>query len=186
MTRQGFLDRLRAGLRGLSPRAVDEIVADYDGHFAEGVAAGRTEDQVAEALGDPQRLARELRAEAGIKRWEEKRSPGNAVGAVFALLGLGAIDFLILLPIVGPVLLVILIVFGVLVGMFCVGAVCLFAGVFGLSLAKVLAGIGLIALSAAFGALHTLICIGLTNATIWYARLHMKVVRPALDNGDAQ
>ena len=186
MTRHQFMDRLRAGLRGLPVSTVSDIVADYDAHFAEGAAAGRSEDQVAEALGDPHRLARELRAEVGLKRWEEKRSPGNALGAVFALLGLGAIDFLILLPIIDPLLAVILIIYLVLAGALCVGAVWLFAGVFTLSLVKFLTGLGLIAFAASFGALHTLICIGLTNLVIWYARLHLKVVKPAMADGESQ
>ena len=186
MTRQEFMDRLRQGLRGLPAGAVRDILADYDSHFAEGAAAGRDEATVAAAMGDPVRLARELRAEAGVRRWEEKRSPGNALGVVFALLGLGAIDFLILLPIIGPLLAVILIVYLVVAGGLCVGAVWLFAGVFTLSLVKVLTGLGLISLAASFGALHTLICIGLTNLFIWYARLHLTVVKPAMADGDFQ
>src|SRR5471032_2549411 len=75
MSRQLFLDRLRAGLRGLPAGAIDEIAADYEAHFAEGRAAGREEIEVAAALGDPDRLARELRAEAGLKRWEAERNP---------------------------------------------------------------------------------------------------------------
>src|SRR6185437_8700175 len=99
MTRQAFLARLREGLRGLPPSMIDDIVADYETHFAEGAAAGRSEEDVAAALGDPGRLARELRAEHGLKRWEAERSPSAGAGAVFAVLGLGAIDLLILLPI---------------------------------------------------------------------------------------
>ena len=74
MTRQAFLARLREGLRGLPPSMIDDITADYETLFSEGLAAGRTEDEVAAALGDPGRLARELRAEHGLKRWAEERS----------------------------------------------------------------------------------------------------------------
>jgi len=73
MTREDFIARLRRGLAGMSPEAADDIVADYEAHFSEGKAAGRTEDQVAEALGDPDRLARELRAAAKGEPWEERR-----------------------------------------------------------------------------------------------------------------
>ena len=99
MTRQAFLARLRDGLRGVPPRALNDIVSDYEAHFAEGQADGRTEAEVASALGDPARLARELRAEIGLRRWEEERNPSGAAAAIFAVLGLGAIDVLILLPI---------------------------------------------------------------------------------------
>ena len=99
MTRQAFLARLRDGLRGLPAQTQADILADYETHFAEGAAAGRSEAEVAAALGDPGRLARELRAEHGLKRWEEERNASSAGAAVFAVLGLGAIDIIVLLPI---------------------------------------------------------------------------------------
>ena len=99
MTRADFLRRLKAGLVGLPTSTASDILNDYEAHFDDGLAAGRSESQVAEALGDPDRLARELTAEAGIQRWRQEKNPSAAAGAVFAVLGLGAIDILILLPI---------------------------------------------------------------------------------------
>jgi uncharacterized membrane protein len=182
MTRQAFLDRLRAGLRGLSPQAMDDIIADYDAHFAEGVAAGRTEAQVAEALGDPHRLARELRAEANIKRWEEDKNPAAALGAIVALLGLGAIDIFILLPILVGVI-------GVLVGLYAVAVAFLIGGVavtiFGpftsdSGVSAFLLGLGMTAGAVCGLAFLTLISVGLVNALVRYGRLHFRVLTPAL------
>lgn len=98
MNRAHFMAQLRDGLSGLHHSDIDDIVRDYESHFADGAADGRTEDEVAAGLGDPARLARELRAEAGFRRWEENRSPGNFLGVVLALLGLATIDFIFLLP----------------------------------------------------------------------------------------
>ena len=94
MTRQEFLTRLRNGLAGMPATAITDIVSDYETHFADGQAAGRSEQEVAAALGDPTRLARELRAEQGLKAWQETRTPSTAVTAVFAVLGLGALTIL--------------------------------------------------------------------------------------------
>ncbi|HKU99815.1 MAG TPA: DUF1700 domain-containing protein, partial [Vineibacter sp.] len=69
MTRAAFLASLRSGLSGLPAADIDDILADYASHFDEGLAAGRSEDDVAAALGDARQLARELRAEAGLRRW---------------------------------------------------------------------------------------------------------------------
>jgi uncharacterized membrane protein len=185
MTRQAFLARLREGLRGLPPSMIADITADYENHFAEGVAAGRTEDEVAAALGDPGRLARELRAEHGLKQWEEQRSAASGAGAVFAVLGLGAIDLLILLPVlmaVGATL------FGLAiacVAVFFAGGVLFAAGPFtgtvGSPAAAMLAGVGIMAGAASGGALLTLISIGLINALVAYGRLHYRLLKPALD-----
>ena len=53
----------------------------------------------ARALGDPARLAREMRAEVGFRRWESDRSAGNLAGVILALLGLATLDLMFLLPI---------------------------------------------------------------------------------------
>jgi uncharacterized membrane protein len=87
MTRAEFMTRLRRGLAGLPVTTIADIVADHEAHFADAQAAGRSEAEVAAALGDPDRLARELRAEAGLKQWEERKNPSNAMAAVIALLG---------------------------------------------------------------------------------------------------
>ncbi|WP_204269075.1 hypothetical protein, partial [Klebsiella aerogenes] len=44
------------------------------------------------------------RAEAGLKQWEEKKTPSNAMAAIIALIGLGAIDVIFLLPLLMGVL----------------------------------------------------------------------------------
>src|SRR5215475_13481551 len=101
MTKAQFLDTLRRRLAGLPQAEIDELVGDYATHFAEGMAAGRSEAEIAAALGDPMRLARELRAEAGFRRWEEARTPGNFFAVLFAFLALIAVDFMFLLPLLG-------------------------------------------------------------------------------------
>lgn len=185
MTRQAFLARLREGLRGLPAQSVTDIVADYEAHFNDGEAAGRTEAEVAAALGDPDRLAREIRAESTMARWREERSPGAAAAAVFAVLGLGAIDILILLPVlmgVGAALIgfaVAIIIF------FFVGAFVFAAGPFmdppGGPGVAILGGIGFMAGSTSAGAILTIISIGLMNALVWYGRLHYRLLKPALE-----
>jgi len=185
MTRQAFLARLRDGLRGLPAQAISDIMADYEAHFADGAAAGRSEDEVAAALGNPDRLAREIRAESSLTRWREERSPSAAAGAVFAVLGLGAIDILFLLPILMGVVVTLIALFVVAVVMFFVGAFALAAGPFvdppGGPAAAVLAGIGIMAGSASAGAILTIVSIGLMNALVWYGRLHYRLLKPALE-----
>jgi uncharacterized membrane protein len=187
MTREGFIAALREGLSGMSPSAVADIVADYEAHFADGVEAGRSEAEVAQALGDPRRLARELRAEAGLRRWEEERNPSAAAGAIFAVLGLATIDILILLPIL-------LAVGSAIFGLFIAAVACFFAGgwVFvagmfgqltnfgGGPLQAALVGIGIMAGSVAAASILTLIVTWLVNLLVAYGRLHFRLLKPAV------
>lgn len=185
MTRQAFLARLREGLAGLPAHAVTDIVNDYETHFTDGAAAGRSEEEVAAALGDPSRLARELKAEIGLKRWEQERNPSAAGAAVFAVLGLGAIDIIFLLPILMAVAGA---VFGIgvaVIAVFFAGGMVFAAGPFtdppGGPVTAVLAGIGLMSGAASVGAVLTIVVIGLVNALVWYGRLHYRLLKPALE-----
>ena len=187
MTRQAFMARLLEGLRGLPPGAISDIMADYNNHFNEGAAAGRSEEDVAAGLGEPGRLARELRAERGLQRWEEERTPSAGAGAVFAVLGLGAIDILILLPILMGVASAIFGLGVALLAVFFAGGVLFAAGPFavdhvpGGAAAAILAGIGLMTGAASGGAVLSIVTIGLVNALVWYGRLHYRLLKPALE-----
>lgn len=184
MTRDEFMGRLRRGLVGLPTISAAEIAADYETHFEDGAAAGRSEAEVAAALGDPDRLARELRAEAGARRWDQEKNPSAAAGAVFAVLGLGAIDLLILLPIFMSVVGVLFGFIMAAVGLFIGGGVVMVAGPFagfpGGVATAILAGLGLMAGATALGALTAIATILLVNATVWFARLHYRLLKPAL------
>jgi uncharacterized membrane protein len=188
MTRAEFVGQLRRALAGMAPKEIDDIVADYSAHFDEGVAAGRSEQDVASALGDPQRLARELRAEAGLRRWEAQRTPGALIGAVVGLGGMLALDIFILLPV--------LFAFGVFA--FVMGVLLFAGGVAGLGLllsgllhwdglgtvalaaSRTLAGIGLLGGSVGGGALLWLVLEGLVKLLGRYARLHYQLLKPAV------
>jgi uncharacterized membrane protein len=184
MTRQEFITRLRSGLAGLPEKARSDIIADYETHFSEGAKAGRSEADIAAALGDPDRLARELRTEAGLKRWEAERNPESAAAAIFALIGLGAIDVIFLLPILIAAVSVITALYVAAAAGFVIGAVIFAVSPFSHHLAPwggLLFGLGLMALSVANGSILTLISIGLVNMLVWYGRLHFQLLKPAID-----
>jgi len=46
--------------------------------------------------------------------------------------------------------------------------------------AAILGGLGLMSGATAVGAVVILVCIGLVNALVWYARLHYRLLKPAL------
>ncbi len=189
MNRANFIAQLRAGLSGLHQSDVNDIIADYESHFADGVAAGRSEDEVAEALGDPSRLARELRAEVGFKRWEQDRSAGNFVGVVLALIGLATIDVMFLLPVLGVMLAVFFVIALACVGCVVGGAVLLgnlipggWTLMMGNTALQTLTGIGLVSGGIGAGALLLLILDWVARGLIQYARLHFRLFKSANDS----
>ena len=196
MNRAMFLSELRMGLSGLPHNEIDETVADYETHFSDGLAAGRSEAAIASALGDPARLARELRAEAGFKRWETERSPGSMVSAVIALLGLATLDLIFLIPFVCVVGAVLLSIFVTAIALlFAGGGVWLLAlfpgmvtfgtsGVLGSGAALALAGFGLIAGGIGLGALTWLLLDVFIRGLVQYARLHFRLLDSAQTRSD--
>ena len=101
MTKPGFPDAPRRRLAGMPQPEIDDAIADYATHFADGMAEGRSEAEIAQALGDPMRFARELRAEAGFRRWEQECSLVSFFAVLFRFLALVAVDFVFLLPLMG-------------------------------------------------------------------------------------
>lgn len=185
MTRDEFLEQLRESLSGLSAGERDEILGDYESHFDAAAEAGRSAEDVAAALGDPRQLARELKLEAGIRRWHEARSPRAALGAVLAFIGLGAIDILILLPILLPVLGVLIGFYAMATALFIAGGGIMILGPFtgfpGGGIAAVLVGLGCMAAAVAIGALISLFAVWLVNTLLRFGRLHYRVIRPVLE-----
>ncbi len=186
MTRDAFLHALRRGLKGLPPHEIDEVVEDYSAHFAESEISGRQQAEVAAALGDPARIARELKADAGLRRFEAQWSVSNMLAAVLGLAGLAILDVVFLLPMLFIVTAAIL---GFALALAAIGAfglkIIFTAVVFqtGSTLATIVGnvfiGMGLISGFIGGGAL-LLLAVG-SGIRLFgrYARLHFKLATPA-------
>ena len=101
------------------------------------------------------------------------------------MLGLGAIDIIILLPILMGVIATLFGFFvAVIAGLFA-GGVLFAAGPFtdipGGPATAILLGIGIMAISTFIGAIVTMLSIGLVNLLVWYGRLHYRLLKPALE-----
>lgn len=180
MTRAEFIARLRRGLKGLPVQTATAIVADYESYFADGRQAGRSEEQVALALGDPARAAAELRLEADIASWQASRTRGAAFRTVAGMLGLLALDGLLLLPLALVALLVaagfVLAALAILYGAFTL-TFGLFDEPMGGVLAAVLNGIGRVAGGIAGVACCALLTGLLADGCARYARTHRRLLR---------
>ncbi|UDL88881.1 DUF1700 domain-containing protein [Mesorhizobium sp. PAMC28654] len=183
MTRDAFLRTLRAGLADLPQQEIEDIVGDYAAHFAD--ASGRTEAEVAAALGDPTRIGRELRAEAGLRRFEAHWSVSNMLAATFALAGLVFVDIVFLLPLV---ITAVVLALGLGITLVAIGALgikiilttLLFdpGGTFTLTLGRLLIGAGLVSGFIGGGALLLLGSGAGIRVVGRYARLHSRITQP--------
>jgi uncharacterized membrane protein len=104
---------------------------------------------------------------------------------VFAVLGLGALDVLVLLPVLMAVAGTLFgLAMAAIAGLFAGGAV-FAAGPFtdfpGGPAAAILGGLGVMSGATALGAVVILVAIGIVNALVWYGRLHYRLLNPALE-----
>ena len=119
MNKQEFLTELSRLLERLPGEERDDILADYEDHFTAGLEAGKTEEEIAKALGSPETLARNFTADYAVKAAEETQSAANIFRAVVAIISLG---FFNLVFVLGPFLGLVGILFAFMVAGFAVTA----------------------------------------------------------------
>ena len=61
MNRVEYLNKLKSELGSMAYNDVTEILNDIEDHFAAGVQAGKTEEEIADGLGNPVELAKEYK-----------------------------------------------------------------------------------------------------------------------------
>ncbi|QSA97468.1 DUF1700 domain-containing protein [Methylococcus sp. EFPC2] len=100
MTRLEYLQALERALAGLPPAEVAELLADYEQHFADGLASGRNEADIALGLGDPKKAAAELRAVTRMEAFQREKSLASLGHLIFALVLLLVFNLFLAFPIV--------------------------------------------------------------------------------------
>jgi uncharacterized membrane protein len=135
MTREQFLADLKRALSGMSDTEKREILYDYAEHFRMGAADGKSEEQIARALGNPRLLGRSYRIDSLLEEPSDGGGvkAGSVVRAVFASVSL---TFFNLIFILGPFLGLV----GVMIGLWAVAVALPLSGV-ATVLASVLYGI---------------------------------------------
>lgn len=101
MNRVEFINSLTTQLSKISQAERDEILYDYEEHFSIGLEHGKSEEEIAQDLGDPKIIGKQFAADAIVKQAAQSRTVGGITRAVFAIAGLG---FLNLIFVLGPFL----------------------------------------------------------------------------------
>ena len=98
MNKQDYLDALRRALAGLPPDLVAKTLDYYEQTFIEGAAAGRSEHEIAEDLGEPKKIALTLRSSTHRQAFEQKKTPVNLLRLLVSLVGLAIFNLFMVVP----------------------------------------------------------------------------------------
>ena len=98
MNKQDYLDALRRALAGLPPDLVAKTLDYYEQTFIEGAAAGRSEQEMADDLGDPKKIALTLRNSTHRQAFEHKKTPVNLLRLLVSLVGLAIFNLFMVVP----------------------------------------------------------------------------------------
>lgn len=93
-----FLDALKRAMAGLPPETQAKTLAYYEQRFIDGLAAGRSEEEIAKDLDDPKKIAMTLRASTHLAAFEQKRNPGNLLRLVVSGVGLAIFNLFMVVP----------------------------------------------------------------------------------------
>ena len=104
MTKQEFLDKLNGLMKKMPEEERKDILYDYEEHFQNGMASGKSEAEIANSLGSPQAIAKEIMAGYHVAQAAENVSMTNMVRAVLATVSLGLINLVFVLgPLFGVI-----------------------------------------------------------------------------------
>ena len=131
MNKKDFMYKLSSYLGGIPGEDRQDVISDFEEHFKEGLAEGRTEEEIADSLGDPKSLANQFKASILVSEAEKTTSAVNITRAVLATLGLG---FFNLIFILGPFIAIVAVLISLFVSVISIiaaGITVFFASIFG-------------------------------------------------------
>jgi uncharacterized membrane protein len=126
MKKVEFMKTMEQYLSKLEEKDREEVLYDYEEHFQNGLADGKTEADIIRALGDPQMIAKQYIASESIKKAQNHNSFGNIANAVLATIGLGFFNLIVVL---GPFLAVLGILFAFYFSSILISVISITAGV---------------------------------------------------------
>lgn len=120
MNKKAYLTSLKQSLSAMSTDQVEDILRDYEQHFIDAMASGRSEEETSRALGDPRKIALEFKAITHLDAFHNKHSLAN-FWRMFVALGcmVGFNVFLFPFIVIAPLL---------LLSLYLVSASCLVGG----------------------------------------------------------
>ncbi|HEY5798861.1 MAG TPA: DUF1700 domain-containing protein [Burkholderiaceae bacterium] len=93
-----YLAALKESLAGVSLDLGANAVSDIEARFAEGLAAGKSEAEIAAGLADPRQVAAKLKAASSSAAFAQRKSVPNLWRMFIALIGLAFFNLFMVVP----------------------------------------------------------------------------------------
>ncbi|HHY73442.1 MAG TPA: DUF1700 domain-containing protein [Bacillus bacterium] len=97
MNKNEFLKKLDLHLNKLSAEERQDILQDFEEHFTIGLEEGKTEEEISASLGSPNQIAKEILTTYHLEKVESHATIGNIFRAVWATIGIGFFNIVIVL-----------------------------------------------------------------------------------------
>lgn len=102
MNERQFLSELEQSLKKVPKEEREDMLEDYREHFAIGKDEGKSEEEISRALGSPTKIAKEMQATYHLEKAKSDATTGNVLRAVWAGIGIGFFNLVIVLgPFIG-------------------------------------------------------------------------------------
>lgn len=89
MNKKEFLSKLDENLKFLSRKEREEVIKDYEEHFANALSAGKKEADIVKSLGNPKVIASSYKFEAEAAKTGNKINVANIINGIYVAFGLG-------------------------------------------------------------------------------------------------
>lgn len=99
MGEEQFLRALEQSLKKVPKEEREDMLNDYKEHFAIGKSEGKREEDIARALGEPRKIGKEMQATYHLDKAKSDMTTGNVLRAVWAGIGIGFFNLVIVLGI---------------------------------------------------------------------------------------
>ncbi|WP_077622581.1 HAAS signaling domain-containing protein [Sediminibacillus massiliensis] len=95
MDKQQYLVKLEQSLKKMPGTERSDMLYDFEEHFSLGREEGKTDMQIAEELGDPHKIGKELLADYRIGQAKKDQSLSNIARVLLSLIGLSLFNGLL-------------------------------------------------------------------------------------------
>ncbi|MGN1401957.1 MAG: HAAS signaling domain-containing protein [Bacillus sp. (in: firmicutes)] len=97
MNKKQFLTTLEQEIQSLPIEEQEEILYDYNEYFTIGESEGKTEEEIADGLGTPKSIAKEIKLTSSLEQMEKNPGVRNTFHVIGASLGLSLLNLIIVL-----------------------------------------------------------------------------------------